>query len=74
MANVTLAIPDELHIRMKQHSEIRWSEVIRKTISEKIDDLELMNKITGRSKLTKKDVKVLAGKIDSSVAKKLGLS
>lgn len=67
MTNVTLAIPKDLHIRMKQHSEIRWSEVIRKTIAEKIDRLEMMDK------LTQKDVDELAKMIDGNVAKKLGL-
>jgi len=73
MTNVTLAIPEDLHTRMKQHSEIRWSEVIRKTISEKIDNLEMMDKLGGKSKLTKKDIDVLSKKIDSGVANKLGL-
>lgn len=73
MTNVTLAIPEELHTRMKRHSEIRWSEVIRKTISEKVDDLEMMDKLSGKSKLTKKDIEVLSQKIDSNVAHKLGL-
>ena len=40
MPNVTLAIPEDLHNKMKNHSEIRWSEVVRKSISEKIEDLE----------------------------------
>jgi len=73
MTNVTLAIPEDLHKRMKRHSEIRWSEVIRKTISEKVDDLEMMDKLSGKSKLTKKDIGLLSQKIDSNVAHKLGL-
>ena len=73
MTNVTLSIPKELHTKMKQHSEIRWSEVIRRTISGKIDDLEMMDKLSSKSKLTKKDIETLAKKIDSSVAHKLGL-
>ncbi|MBR9693446.1 hypothetical protein GOV07_06010 [Candidatus Woesearchaeota archaeon] len=73
MTNVTLALPNELHVRMKRRSEIRWSEVIRQTISEKLATLELMDKLAGKSKLTKKDAAVLAEQIDGSVAKKLGL-
>ena len=73
MTNVTLAIPEDLHTRMKKHSEIRWSEVIRKTISDKVDDLDIMDKLSGKSKLTKKDIKELSHKIDSNVAHKLGL-
>ena len=73
MTNLTLAIPEELHKKMKKHTEIRWSEVIRKVLSEKVDQLELIEKILGKSKLTKKDVDILSEKVDSNVAKKLGL-
>ncbi|MDP7140886.1 MAG: hypothetical protein QF362_03280 [Candidatus Woesearchaeota archaeon] len=57
---------------MKQHTEIRWSDVVRKTISQKIEDLDMMDKLTRRSKLTQKDVDEIAQRIDSDVAKKLG--
>jgi len=73
MPNVTLAIPEGLHEKMKRHSEIRWSEVVRKTISQKIEDLDMMDKLTSNSKLTQRDVDEIAGRIDSNVAKKLGL-
>lgn len=73
MTNMTLAIPEDLHTRMRKHSEIRWSEVIRKTISEKVDELEMMDKLSGKSRMTKKDVEKLSKKIDSDVAHKLGL-
>jgi len=63
MTNITLAIPNELHERMKLHSEIRWSEVVRKSISQKVDMLDAMNKIASKSKLTKKDVDDISRKI-----------
>ena len=59
MPNLTLSITEELHEKMKKHSEIRWSDVVRKSISEKIEDLEIMNKLAKRSKLTKTDVEEL---------------
>lgn len=71
MTNLTLAIPEELHEKMRKHSEIRWSEVVRRTISEKIEDLELMDKLTSKSKLTQKDVDELSHKINSEVFKEL---
>jgi len=73
MVNVTLAIPEELHAKMRKHSEIRWSEVIRKTISEKVDHLDMLDRLSAKSKLTKRDVEILAKNIDGEVAKKLGL-
>ena len=33
----------------------------------------MMDKLSGKSKLTKKDIKIIAKKVDSSVAHKLGL-
>lgn len=73
MTNMTLSIPEDLHKKMKKHSEIRWSEVVRKTISQKIEKLELMDKLSKKSKLTEKDVDEISKKVDSNVAKKLGL-
>ncbi|MDP3916871.1 MAG: hypothetical protein Q8Q42_01125 [Nanoarchaeota archaeon] len=63
MTNLTLAIPEDLHEKMKHHSEIRWSEVVRKSISQKIELLDAMNKIASKSKLTKKDVDEISKKI-----------
>ncbi len=73
MSNITLAIPEDLHTRMREHSEIRWSEVVRKSISQKIEDLDIMDKLTTKSKLTQRDVDSIASKINGTVAKKLGL-
>jgi len=70
MVNLTLSIPKELSIKMKNFNEIRWSEVARKAIQQRIDDLETMNKIAKKSKLTKKDIEQLTEKIKSSVAKR----
>jgi hypothetical protein len=63
MGNITLALPDDLQGRMRKHSEIRWSEVVRKSIASKIELLDAMEKIGRKSKLTKKDVDVLSAKI-----------
>lgn len=73
MVNITLSVPESLHQKMKQHSEIRWSEVVRKSITEKVELLEVMDSLVKKSKLTKKSADELAQLIDSSVAKKLGL-
>ena len=67
MTNITLAVPEELHQKMKQHSEIRWSDVVRKTIIERVEMLELLDKITEKSKLTEQDVDEIAHKINREV-------
>ena len=40
MANITLAIPNDIYIKMKKYKEIRWSEVVRRAIVEYIKKLE----------------------------------
>ncbi|MBU0929886.1 MAG: hypothetical protein KJ623_02345 [Nanoarchaeota archaeon] len=70
MTNITLSIPDELNGKMKHHTDIRWSEVARKAIEQKIEDLELMDKIIAKSKLTQKDVDEFDKKIKSLATKR----
>ncbi|MBI4981488.1 hypothetical protein HZC30_08115 [Candidatus Woesearchaeota archaeon] len=71
MTNLTLSVPEELHERMIQHSEIRWSEVVRKSILDKIELLEAMDKLAQKSRLTKKDVEEIAHKINKEVYEEL---
>jgi len=68
MANITLAIPEELREKMKKFSELRWSEVVRKAIEQRINDLEVIEKIARKSKLTKKDADEISKKIKRAAA------
>ena len=63
-------MPEELHKRMKKHSEIRWSNIARQAIKEKLEDLELLERITAKSKLTTKDAEEISRKIDMAITKK----
>lgn len=63
MPNLTLSIPEELHIKMKNMKDIKWSEIARRAIEERISDLEEMNKIASKSRLTKLDIEELSKKI-----------
>ena len=73
MPNMTLSIPEEIHEAMKKHKEIRWSEIARNSIMEHVKKLEIMDKITSKSRLTMKDVMEIDKKIKSSMAKELRL-
>ena len=68
MVNITLSVPEELHKKMKQMSEIRWSEIARRAIEERINDFEVMERIASKSKLTKKDAEEISKKIKRSAA------
>ncbi|RMF90566.1 MAG: hypothetical protein D6733_03385 [Methanobacteriota archaeon] len=71
MANITLSVPDDLHQKMKRHSEIKWSEVARRAIEKKIRDLELLEELTSKSQLTEKDVAEISERINKGLADKL---
>lgn len=73
MTNMTLAIPKELHIIMKKHKEIKWTEVARTAIWDKARRLELMDKLLSKSELTEEDAVEIGRKIKHEIAKKHGL-
>ena len=43
MTNMTISIPSELCKKMKKHSEVKWSEVVRKSIADYINKMEIVN-------------------------------
>lgn len=73
MANMTLSIPKELHTKMRKHSELRWSDVARKAFEKKIKELEIVDRILSKSKLTEEDAVELGNKIKHEIARKHGL-
>ena len=40
MTNITLSIEEEVYKLMRRHSEIKWSEFVRKIIKKRLEDLE----------------------------------
>jgi len=70
MGNITLSIPEEVHNNMKHFSEIKWSEVARKAIVEKVETLKLAEKLANKSKLDKKDVLEFTKRIKSKATKR----
>jgi len=71
MANITVSVNDDLKDMMDKHPEINWSEVARQSFKEKLEDLELMDKLTSKSELTEEDVEEISKKIDGKVAERL---
>lgn len=70
MVNMTIAIPKELHNKMKRHNEIKWSEIARRAIREYIEDLEKLDKLTAKSKLREKDIDAIDHKIKKGLSKR----
>jgi len=44
MPNITVSIPEELYKKMKRYSEVKWSEVVRKALTEYIGRLEVIER------------------------------
>jgi len=40
MTNITLSIREDIYEKMKKHSEIKWSEFVRKAIEKRVKKLE----------------------------------
>jgi len=70
MGNITLSMPNDIHEEMKHFSEIRWSEIARKAIINKLKTLKLAEKLAKKSKLTKKDIDEFSKKIKASATKR----
>ncbi len=70
MANITLSIPESIHKEMRLFSEIRWSEVARRAIVDKIETLKMAEKLASKSKLTEKDVEEFSRKLKRNATKR----
>jgi len=51
MTNITLAIDEEVYKKMKKHSEVSWSEFVRKTIKKRVEELETLDKSKNRESI-----------------------
>ncbi|HIJ11105.1 TPA: hypothetical protein HA278_03540 [Candidatus Woesearchaeota archaeon] len=40
MTNITLSIENSIYKKMRKHSEIKWSEFVRKSIQQRLEELE----------------------------------
>ena len=45
MVNMTLSVPDKIHVLMKKYPEIKWSEISRQAIVKKLEDLEFLTEL-----------------------------
>lgn len=70
MGNITLSVPENIHKDMKHFSEIKWSDVARKAIIEKIETLKMAEELANKSKLTEQDIKNFSKKIKSLATKR----
>ena len=69
MPNMTLSLPKDVYKIVKEHREIRWSEIARRAIAEYANKLALLDALTANSELTEEDVMKLDEKIKKGIFK-----
>lgn len=67
MVSMTLSIPEDLHILIKKHSEIRWSEIARRALWDYARKLQLLDDIASKSVLTEEDVNEIHKELKKAV-------
>lgn len=70
MTNMTLSVPEELHKKMKHHTELKWSDIARKAFERKIAEVEFMEKALRKSKLTEEDAERIGHQIKAEIRKR----
>ena len=70
MTNITLSLPYDVRKEMKQFSEVKWSEVARRAIIEKLEMLKIAEKFSKKSELSLKDVEDFNKKIKAAATKR----
>lgn len=68
MATVSVSVDDVMKKKLERFDTVNWSAVARKAFASELSKLELMDKLTSKSKATDKDVKELSKKIKVGIA------
>ena len=69
MASVSVSVPEEMKKKIERFELVNWSAVARQAFAEQLTKLELMDKLTAKSKATDKDIEELSEKIKAGIAK-----
>jgi len=72
-SNMTFSIPEKLKKRAQKRSDVNWSAIVAQAIEERLNGLEILDKITARTHLTEKDVDELADLVDTAMAEHFGV-
>jgi hypothetical protein len=70
MPNMTLSLSKDLHEFVKEHNEINWSEIARRAMMVQAKKIQLLDKLTAKSKLTEEDIDILDHKVKEGLLKR----
>lgn len=49
---MTLALPDELHEKIRRYPEVKWADVARRAFQQELDKLEVLDMLLADSRMT----------------------
>ena len=67
---MTVTVEDGLWEEMKKHGDIRWSFVMKEAAREKLNALNLLRKISDKSKLSEKEIEEFSVKLGRKINKR----
>ena len=67
MPNIMLSLPEDIYAIVKNHREIRWSEIARRAIEDYAKKLVLLEALTSESTLTEDDILEIDGKVKEGI-------
>jgi len=70
MGNITLSVPEELHRKMRKHTELKWSDIARQAFEKKLKEIELMADLLSESELTEEDAERVGRAIKAKARKR----
>lgn len=70
MGNITLSIPEELHRKMRKHTELKWSDIARQAFEKKLREIELTERLLAKSELTEEDAERIGHEVKANIRKR----
>lgn len=49
---MTLALPDELHDKLRRHPEVKWADIARRAFQQELDKIDVLDMLLADSKMT----------------------
>ncbi|MHB8603793.1 MAG: hypothetical protein ACYDCK_00955 [Thermoplasmatota archaeon] len=72
--NMTLALPDDLHEKLRRHPEVKWADVARRAFQQEIDKIEVLDMLLADSKMTDEKAVAWGRRIRHGAAKRSAAS
>jgi len=70
VVTMTLAMPQDMKKKIEAYPEINWSEVARQAFLQKIADLELLEEIKSKSRMTEDDALRMGKELNRRLTKR----